>query len=287
MVLPNLSQFGAYGLEVNPVVSIERFFACLVFPKRILIGANRGCSDGDYSNPVIIITGFVKIDVVVLQKSLPKKFLGIFFKSKPYRFQKGDIILRADDIPSGIYYIEKGFVKVYALAENADENLHIIYKEGELFPLIWAFSGVSKDVFYEAMGDVTLRRVPKKEFLRSACDDPEILLEILNIILAVFSVHIDRIENLGISNAYPRVIARLLTLARRFGEIKGKSVVIRAPITHGDIATSINMTRETASREIERLEEKGLVKKAGRLMAIMNIAKLRRELEKYYERELL
>ena len=60
------------------------------------------------------------------------------FRSFPYK--KGDIILRAQDSPSGVYFIESGFVRVYSFTEDGEENLHLIYKEGEIFPLVWVYT---------------------------------------------------------------------------------------------------------------------------------------------------
>ena len=60
-----------------------------------------------------------------------------FFKknSKTFRYRKGEFIIRPDFPPSGIFYIEKGFVRVYFLTGDGEEKLYIIYKEDEIFPI--------------------------------------------------------------------------------------------------------------------------------------------------------
>lgn len=207
-----------------------------------------------------------------------------FCKSKPLHYKSGDIILRPDDIPSGIYYIEKGFVKVYSITEEGDEKLHVIYKPRELFPLIWVFKGITKDIFYEALGDVILRRLSKNIFLKLVKEDNLSLLSLIDRIIALFDIHVDRIDNLELTKSYPRLVARLLFLAKRFGKIRGKKIIIEVPIAHKDIANSINMTRETASRELERLEKLGLIKYQDHLIVITDISKLKQELSIHYER---
>lgn len=75
----------------------------------------------------------------------------------------------------------------------------------------------------------------------------------------------------------------MLFLADRFGVKKGKKIIIEAPLTHSDVAMSINMTRETASRDLEELKRKGLVEYKNHLFTIKNMKRLREELAKYYE----
>lgn len=219
--------------------------------------------------------------------------LTFFARSKPYRYAPGEAILRADDTPSGVYWIEKGFVKVYSITEEGNEKLHIIYKTGELFPLIWVFSNVTKDVFYEAFGEVVLRRSSKEEFLaflKTSCTNLRgcsLLFELVERVIDLLDVHIDRVDNLEITKAYPRLVAMLLHLAKRFGRKEGKSIKIDIRLTHSDIANSVNMTRETASREMERLQRKGLIKYQVKLIIIKNIEELKEELSAHYERKLL
>lgn len=220
------------------------------------------------------------------------ELIGFFTQSRQYNYKAGEVILRPEDTPSGVYYIEKGFVKVCSITRDGDEKLHVIYKTGEFFPLIWVFSNVTKNVFYEALGEVFLRRRSKEEFLeflRGGCTKGgcPALFELVVRIIGILDVHVSRIDNLELTKAYPRLVARLLLLAKRFGKKQKNNIVIDVPITHKDIADSINMTRETASREIEVLEKKGLIYYQAHLIVIKDIDKLEKELSAHYERELL
>jgi CRP/FNR family cyclic AMP-dependent transcriptional regulator len=51
----------------------------------------------------------------------------------------------------------------------------------------------------------------------------------------------------------------LLTMAERFGEKSPDGIIINVPLRHQDIASSINASRETASRELAFLDRKGLI----------------------------
>jgi len=90
----------------------------------------------------------------------------------------------------------------------------------------------------------------------------------------IISVLKQRIQVLEFRSARGRVIAELLFLSERFGEKHGKDVLINAPITHQDIADSINMTQETASRALELLFKEGLMGQKDHLFTVMDLTKL-------------
>jgi CRP-like cAMP-binding protein len=56
-----------------------------------------------------------------------------------------------------------------------------------------------------------------------------------------------------------RLVSFLLTMEGRFGQETPDGIIINVPLRHQDIASSINASRETASRELAFLERKGLI----------------------------
>lgn len=208
-------------------------------------------------------------------------------EGKTLNFKKGEVVLKPDKDPDGIYLIEKGFVKVYSLSEDGGEQLHIIYKKSESFPLIWMMHGLVRNAFYETLDETILKKVSKDIFTEFLKKDNQALFQLTAKLATVFNVMADRIDNLEVSKSYPRLILRLLFLAERFGEKKDNKVVLTVPLTHKDIASSINMSRETASREFEKLEREDLVGYKGHLIVIKNLKKLSQELAFHYQRQLL
>lgn len=193
-------------------------------------------------------------------------------------FSKDEAIINGHDGPQGVYLIKKGFVKAYTITKAGQENLMLIHDKGEFIPLIWALDGVhTEGLFYQAMSDVTVLKTTKDK-LRSAMDEniwlsQEILKQSVNIITA----YGQRIQTLEFRTARERLIAELLNLTEMFGKPHGNEVLIDAPITHQDIADSINMTRETASRALGLLFEEGLVKQVDHLFTVRKLDKLEEE----------
>jgi len=90
----------------------------------------------------------------------------------------------------------------------------------------------------------------------------------------MYRIHSERLLNLEYRTVRERLISFLLTMSNRFGKEIDEGVVIEVPLRHQDIASSINASRETASREISALERKGLIDNKNSFIVLKDVAKL-------------
>lgn len=190
-------------------------------------------------------------------------------------FTKEETIISGVDEPEGVYLIKKGFVKAYSVSKTGNANLLLIHEEGEFIPLPWALDGAhTTGLYYEAMTDVTVLRASKDKLRAAMGNNSWLSQEILKQAVNILGVYTNRIQTLEFRSARERVISELLYFAERFGKSQGKKVIINAPITHQDIADSVNMTRETASRALEMLFDEGLVGQDEHLLTLLDLPKL-------------
>ncbi len=204
------------------------------------------------------------------------------FKAKNYK--KGQIILHPDEeIPRDIYYIEKGHVKVYSLTESGNEMTHIFFGPAEMFPLVSFFKRETRDIFFEAMEDVVIKKAGREEFMTFIKSDSRHLLEIIDRMSNILKVYANRIDDLEYTKAYTKVVSRLISLSRRFGKEYNGRVILDIPVTHKDIANTINLTRETTTRELLFLMGKGLIVQNGHLIVIKDLKKLEKSLKILYK----
>ncbi|HET6863842.1 MAG TPA: Crp/Fnr family transcriptional regulator [Candidatus Saccharimonadales bacterium] len=200
-----------------------------------------------------------------------------FFDSgRQRKFSAGEIVMRGEE-PSGVVIVRKGFVRVYSISDDGNHYVHIIYKTGEIFPLIWAFNDILRRVFYEALSELEVTEVPKQDFLRFIKHNAGAATDVLKQLAEQFYVFADRLDNLEYKTASEKVAYRLMFLASRFGEHQGKTIIIKAPLTHELISQSINLARETVSREIENLEKLGIISHSGKYILINDVEKLSHE----------
>jgi len=216
---------------------------------------------------------------MILSRSDSESIIAHFVNGTSRHFKKDEVLVQGDEEPRGVYFIRSGYVKAYSISQLGQENLLLIHGANEIMPLPWALDGVQKlGIFYKAMSEVTVFSTSKIN-LRSAMGSNTWLTEqILRQLVNTFTVYAQRIQSLGYRLPRERVIACLLDLATRFGQKAGQDTIIETPITHQDIADSINLTRETTSRALEQLSKEGLVAQEDHLFIIKNDQKLQAEL---------
>ncbi len=194
-------------------------------------------------------------------------------------FSKSEVLVQGDEEPKGVYLIKSGYVKAYTISRTGQKNLLLIHGADEIMPLPWALDGAQKlGVFYEAMNDVTIISSSKDDLRKAMGSNAWLTEQMLRQLVSTFTVYAQRIQSLEYRLPRERVIARLLDLADRFGKITHEGVIIMAPITHQDVADSINMTRETASRALELLFHDGLVSQKHHLFIVLQPEKMEGEL---------
>ncbi len=194
---------------------------------------------------------------------------------KKLEFQKNAFIIHPGEFPPGVFYIERGVVKAYDITRYGEENLLIIRKEGEMFPLIWALTGQERQVIYQALAPTTVWRISRPQFTEFIGSHPEAYAPLLDMTIEMYRLHSERILNLEYRTVRERLISFLLTMAQRFGRSIGNGhILIDIPLKHQDIASSINASRETASRELSSLERKGLVSSSQSFVTLRNTTAL-------------
>lgn len=192
-----------------------------------------------------------------------------------YIYRKGEFIIRPGENASGIFYIETGLVKAYDITKYGEENMLIIRKQSEIFPLIWAVTGQDRHIIYEAMVPTTVRLIKKKTFSEFIDSNPNALSELLDMSIEMYRIHSERILNLGYRNVRERLVSFLLTTAGRFGVKTDEGhILLNVPLRHQDIGSSISASRETIGREFQALERKGLVKTVDGYITLCNIEAL-------------
>lgn len=209
-----------------------------------------------------------------------------FHQKNTFHYDSSEVIIRIGDVPQGVYFLESGYVKVYRLTESGEENIQFISKPAEIFPLIWIFSSQQPNMYYEALTDVTVRRTSKFEFVNFLKGNTTATFAVIQLLTQMITISNERIANLELTNSYSRIIYRLLFLARRFGHEASGKIAFDLPLTQKDIGNSINITRETASKELTTLAKKGIISCKSKAEIVINsIPKLENELLLHYERK--
>lgn len=155
-----------------------------------------------------------------MEIGVAEKLEQFFRRFKHQIFKKGEILIRADDEPQGIYYLKRGIVRQYSISKDGEEQTLNIFKPILFFPLMWAFNNTPNTYYFEAIVDVEVYRAPKDQVLEFLQRTPDVMYELISRLFRGMQGLLSRIEYLQSSDAYMKVIFAILNASYRFGEQK-------------------------------------------------------------------
>jgi len=185
---------------------------------------------------------------------LDEQFFIQFNRAQAYK--KGEMILRAQEEPKEVYFLKKGFVRLYLIALTGREITFNIYKPGTYFPMIWAIGNLPNFYFFESLTDTVVYTAPREKLLELVKNNPKLLFALTKRTYIGLDGIVRLTQALLTENARGKLISVLLVLGRRFGrkETNG-DLVIRLPLTHRILASLANLSRETTSLALEKLQK--------------------------------
>lgn len=185
--------------------------------------------------------------------------VGLFKEGSRLTYRKGEYVIRPGEAPGRVFYIEQGLIKAFNISKYGEENLLIIRKDREVFPLIWALTGQERDIIYQAISPAVVWRIEREKYLNFLHTHPSALLPILDMVTEMYRIHSERILNLEYRSVRERLVSFLLTMSGRFGKQAADGLIIDVPLRLQDIASSINASRETTSRQLSVLKRRNLI----------------------------
>lgn len=213
---------------------------------------------------------------MIMDKTIAKKIDAYFSQFKHQLYKKGEILVRADDNPQGVFYLKSGTVKEYVISKKGEELIVNIFKPVSFFPMSWAMNSTPNKYFFEAVTDIEVFRVPQEKTVAFVKENSDILYDLLSRVYKGTDGLLLRMAYLMSGNAYDRLVTELIIHGKRFGKKDGEKIEVS--ISEKELAAQSGMTRETVSREIKLLKNKGLVTFEKNTLIIKDLDKLEAEL---------
>ncbi|KKR68929.1 MAG: Transcriptional regulator, Crp/Fnr family [Microgenomates group bacterium GW2011_GWA2_40_6] len=207
------------------------------------------------------------------------KSLILFFSRYPLKkYKKGEVLFRPGDNFGGIYFVKKGFFRIYMVSKERKETSIQMFKPLFYFSLISAITGIENRHFMEAMTPVEVWKAPEDEFMKMIKDSPEIRVEVMGSFLKKFVDFTSQMIQTIAGDAYTKIAGLIYAMADEFGEDKGKKRVVKFKITHKQIGSLTGLTRETVTLQMLKLEKAGLIDNDKREIVVEDMSKLRKML---------
>ncbi len=193
-------------------------------------------------------------------------------------FAKGETI--AAPANGKIFFLTKGVVKMLGISKKEEALTLNIYKAYSLFPIPLIFDMQNKYTFI-SLTKTQGYFAPKKDFTKFIIKNPTILLDLLKRIYRGLDGFYMLSETLLSKDAFHRVLTQLIIYARRFGQKNNDIITFDWPLTHRQLASQTGLARESVTRQIKKLQNKGLVGYSGKKLYVHDLSKLEEEFTSY------
>jgi CRP-like cAMP-binding protein len=199
--------------------------------------------------------------VTVLQKvplfaGLPEgEVLGFAELMRERSYPKGSVILFEDDPGDALYVVTSGQVKVVLIGEDGREVILSVLSEGSFFGEMALLDDEPRSAHVIAMTDSVVLALRRDDFRNRLRASPEVGIALLRELSRRLRRADEQIGSLVLLDVNGRVAELMLRLADEEGSER-----ITRKLTHATIAQMIGSSRETVSRTMRELQDRGLLK---------------------------
>jgi CRP/FNR family cyclic AMP-dependent transcriptional regulator len=169
-------------------------------------------------------------------------------------YPKGSVIVFEDDPGDAMYLVAGGQVKVVLIAEDGREVILSVLGEGTFFGEMAVIDEEPRSAHVIAMEDSTLLVLRREDFQNQLRRSPDVAISLLKEISRRLRRADDKIGSLVLLDVNGRVANLLL----RMSDDEGGDRITRK-LTHHTIAQMIGSSRETVSRTMRNLVERGII----------------------------
>jgi CRP/FNR family transcriptional regulator, cyclic AMP receptor protein len=184
-------------------------------------------------------------------------------------YPKNSVILFEDDPGDALFVVKQGQVKVVLIGEDGREVILSVLGEGDFFGEMALIDDEPRSAHVIAMNDSTLLVLRREDFQGLLMQTPGIALAMLRELTRRLRRVDEKVGSLVLLDVNGRVARLLLDLAEEAG---GERITRR--LTHHTIAQMIGSSRETVSRTMRELVDKGMIEVSRRDIVIRDRAGL-------------
>lgn len=185
-------------------------------------------------------------------------------------YPKNSVILFEDDPGDALYVVISGLVKVVLIGEDGREVILSVLKEGDFFGEMSLIDDKPRSAHVIAMEDATLLVLRREDFQHRLRETPGIAIGMLRAMSRRLREADEKIGGLVLLDVNGRVAKLLLSMAD-----DNDGVQITHRVTHHTIAQMVGSSRETVSRTMRELVDRGFIEVTRKAITIRDRAALR------------
>ena len=167
--------------------------------------------------------------------------------------RKGQDLFRQGDEADALYVLRDGLLEISTLSGDGRRLAHILLKPGTVFGEIALFDGGRRSATVTAKAHSRLLKVRESRLLEELRNNPDLAIDLLHLTIGRLRWMSEELHDYAFQPVGVRLARRLVYLLQTVG----KDGAIR--IGQGELAEHIGATRETVSKSLTALKERGIV----------------------------
>ena len=185
-------------------------------------------------------------------------FRRLFAVARLEKYRKVQVIFREGQPCPGMFIVGSGLVRVFKRGAQGQEKILHLVGPGETFAEVAALGNFPSPACAEAVSSTTCALLPLESLQKLIAEDHELCRQMLVGLCVWVRRLVDLVEDLTLRDATGRVARYLL---QRLDRQQG---TVRLPVLQRHLAAQLDLTSETLSRTLRRLETQGIIRQAVR-----------------------
>ena len=210
----------------------------------------------------------------------PEDMEGLAALLQSRQYSGGEIIFHTGDLGNGLYVIRKGGVAIRLISPAGKEVILTLLGRGDVFGELALLDGEPRSADAVAREETQLLLLPREAFLHYLRERRELAMQLL----VSLSQRVRRITDLVHDAAFLDVRSRLarilLELAQAQGQPGPEGAVLVPRLTQTELANMIGgVSRESVNKWLRTYEQQGLLRQERGQLALLDLERLRQELD--------
>ncbi|MBT0961337.1 Crp/Fnr family transcriptional regulator [Denitromonas iodatirespirans] len=183
------------------------------------------------------------------------------------RYERDEIVFRRGSVPTGLFFVIEGGIKLLALEPDGREKVIELFTEKRFFGEIGVFRLARYRAWTQAVRATRLLHIPSDALRQAVREDHDLALRMLSEVSGRVQSLIESISQTAPLLAHKRVAAYLIE-QQGAGDAPAGCVRLAAP--KYTIASMLNLSSEALSRALRKLRDAGLIDGGGRTIRILD-----------------
>ena len=193
-------------------------------------------------------------------------------KTAPVRVERGEVVIKRGQHLAGFFGVLSGGLKLYLLSCDGQERVIRLIQPNDSFGEAIMFNDIPSPVFVEAIKRTELVFFPRESVMPIFRERHDFALSMVQGLGRMLTELLTDLECCCLQNARQRISRYLCSLTPSDPRIGDQ---VELPASKAIVASTLNLSAETFSRELHALENQGLIRISRRIIYLNDRQRLK------------